>query len=288
MPCTAMTWIQRWTNRVKATLAPVPVLTAPLWLATMERYDFLRRLNLQERAKLRALSALFLQNKEFYGAHDLVITDAMAAAIAAQACLPLLHWGDAAQALQHYDDFVGIVVYPAEAVAHRQVQDGNGILHEHTDILLGQAMQGGPIVLSWQAVEQAGQGAHAHSSVVIHEFMHKIDMRNGHADGYPPLPAGYLGHRHAATARAHWTQTWSAAYDHFQQALRQARQGRQAWPWLNAYAATAPAEFFAVVCEAYFVSPEQCAQELPTLYPLLQAYFQPDAPLLCLPAPITA
>ena len=39
-------------------------------------------------------------------------------------------------------------------------------------------------------------------------------------------------------------------------------------PWLDDYAATHPAEFFAVTSEAYFVQRERFAQELPTLLPL--------------------
>ncbi|MFP5446125.1 MAG: zinc-dependent peptidase, partial [Betaproteobacteria bacterium] len=106
-------------SRVRATVAPVPDISATLWLQTLQRYPFLAALSLHDQAKLRALSALFLHHKEFHGAHGLVVTDAMAIDIAAQACLPLLHWGDPAKALDWYDDFVGIVLHPGEAVARR-------------------------------------------------------------------------------------------------------------------------------------------------------------------------
>ena len=46
-------------------------------------------------------------------------------------------------------------------------------------------------------------------------------------------------------------------------------------PWLDDYAATNPAEFFAVTCEAYFVQRERFAQELPTLLPLYDGFFRP-------------
>jgi MtfA peptidase len=232
--------------------------------------------SLQDQAKLRALSALFLKNKEFYGTHGLVVNDDMATSIAAQACLPLLDWGKPSDALRFYDDFVGIVLYPAEAIAHRKVGDVNGIQHQKTEILLGEAMQGGPLMLSWPAVEQAGRGQFANASVVIHEFIHKIDMCNGAADGYPPLPTGYLGYTNASEARAHWTQSWSQAFNAFKVIVLSAQQGHQAMPWLDAYAATAPAEFFAVACEAYFVNPDHFSSEFPSLFPLLQAYFKPS------------
>ncbi|MET0208273.1 MAG: zinc-dependent peptidase, partial [Burkholderiaceae bacterium] len=97
-------------RRVRSTLAPVPDISAALWLQTLQRHAFLAALPLHDQGKLRALSALFLQRKQFTGAHGLAVTDAMAVAIAAQACLPLLHWGEPAKALDWYDDFVGIVV----------------------------------------------------------------------------------------------------------------------------------------------------------------------------------
>ena len=122
-------FLDRLWRRVRATVAPVPDISATLWLETLQRYPFLAALPLHDQAKLRALSALFLHHKQFHGAHGLVVTEAMAIDIAAQACLPLLHWGDAASALGWYDDFVGIVVYPCEAVARRQTVDQAGVVH---------------------------------------------------------------------------------------------------------------------------------------------------------------
>ena len=43
----------------------------------------------------------------------------------------------------------------------------------------------------------------------------------------------------------------------------------------DAYGATAPAEFFAVACEAYFVNRERFALEFPGLVPVLDAFFRP-------------
>ena len=50
-----------------------------------------------------------------------------------------------------------------------------------------------------------------------------------------------------------------------------------AWPWLDAYGATNPVEFFAVACEAYFVDRPRFAQEFPSLLPVLDAFFQRPA-----------
>lgn len=270
----ASRFFKRIARRIRTIVAPIPEISSALWLQTVQRHGFLAALPLPDQAKLRALSALFLQHKEFTGAHGLVVTDAMAVSIAAQACLPLLHWGAPKQALTWYDDFVGIVVHPAEALARRKAVDEAGVVHHYNEVLLGEAMEHGPVMLSWPAVDHAGQGGHA-SSVVIHEFMHKIDMRNGTADGCPPLPPGFLGQTGARAAHAAWRGAWKPAYEHFREQVIIAERFGGAWPWLDAYGATAPAEFFAVACEAYFVDSPRFAQEFPTLAPVLNAFFQP-------------
>src|SRR6185503_12151594 len=52
----------------------------------------------------------------------------------------------------------------------------------------GEAMPGGPVVLSWDAMTNDPA-----MNVVLHEFAHKLDMLNGAADGVPPLHAGLRG-----------------------------------------------------------------------------------------------
>lgn len=274
MPPAPLRFLNRLAQRVRATVAPVPDIGADLWLQTLQRYPFLAALPPADQGKLRALCALFLQRKEFSGAHGLEVTDAMAVAIAAQACLPLLHWGEPAQALTWYDDFVGIVLHPAEAVARRKAVDEAGVVHHYDEVLLGEAMQDGPVMLAWPAVDNAGRAGHA-TSVVIHEFVHKIDMKNGGADGCPPLPPGFLGTANAREARAAWRAAWEPAYEQFREQVIIAERFGGEWPWLDAYAATAPAEFFAVACEAYFVHRERFALEFPTLLSVLDALFRP-------------
>ena len=266
--------LQRAWNRLRASVAPVPDISAVLWLNTLGQYPFLAALTLHEQAKLRALAALFLQRKEFTGAHGLEVTDAMAVAIAAQACLPLLHLGAPRDALAWYDDFVGIVVHPGDALARRTTTDEAGVVHHYHEVLLGEAMERGPVMLSWQAVQDAAHHSQRGANVVVHEFVHKMDMRNGPADGYPPLPAGFMGSTSARAARAAWHDAWAPAYAHFRERVIIAQRFGGERPWLDAYGATAPAEFFAVACEAYFVNRPRFAQEFPALLPLLDGFFR--------------
>ncbi|MCC6813233.1 MAG: zinc-dependent peptidase, partial [Rubrivivax sp.] len=191
-----MTWLRtlgRWLRRAAGTPTPIP---DALWQDTLARHPFLQRLDAHERRRLQHLAAHFIARKRFTGAHGLVVTDAMAVAVAAQACLPLLHLGPPDRpeaALAWYDDFVTIVLHPDDAVAPRRVMDDAGVVHHYDEVLAGEAMQHGPVMLSWPAVQGAGMGSG--TSVVIHEFVHKMDMQAGGADGAPPLPRGFMGAR---------------------------------------------------------------------------------------------
>ena len=269
----ALAALTRWLRR-----APTPIPDA-LWHDTLARYPFLQRLSADQRQRLQRLATHFIARKRFTGAHGLEVTDAMAVAVAAQACLPLLHLGPAERpevALTWYDDFVTIVLHPYDAVARRRVMDEAGVVHHYDEVLAGEAMQHGPVMLSWPAVQGAGMGPG--SSVVIHEFVHKMDMQAGGADGAPPLPRGFMGARTARQAAAHWHRTWAPAYERFREQVALAERFGAAAPWLDAYAASAPAEFFAVACEAHFVQPERFAQDYPALSAALRAFFKQNNP----------
>lgn len=272
-PLAALT---RWLRRTTGAPPPIP---EALWQATLSRYPFLARLDAAGRDRLRRIAMHFLQQKEFSGAHGLQVTDAMAVAVAAQACLPLLHLGPPERpeaALAWYDDFVGIVMHPADAIARRRVMDEAGVVHHYDEVLAGEAMEHGPVMLSWPAVRDAGTDSG--SSVVIHEFVHKMDMQAGGAHGAPPLPRGFMGAHAPREAAARWAATWAAAYEDFRERVIRAERFGESAPWLDPYAATAPQEFFAVACEAHFVEPERFAREFPALSATLRAFFRQDAP----------
>ena len=231
-----------------------------LWQQTLAQHPFLESRRDADPAKLRALAGQFLAQKQFSGAHGLVVTDEMAVAIAAQACLPVVNLG-----LQLYSDFKGIVVHPGAMLARRSVVDAAGVHHFYKEELVGEAMEGGPVTLSWQ--DAAGSSEHQARgyNLVIHEFVHKIDMRDGTANGCPPLAS-----RHAKTV---WQATMQTAYDAFREQVVIAERFGGPHPWLDAYAATSPAEFFAVTSEAYFVNPARFEADFPSLQPLFDQFF---------------
>ncbi len=250
-------WWHRLTRRLVAA-AQSPAIPQALWDATLARHPFLAARDAADVQQLRQLSAQFLGSKQFSGARGLQITDEMALAIAAQACLPVLKLG-----LHWYDDFSGVVVHPDAMLAPREVHDDAGVVHHYQEELSGEAMTGGPVTLSWRDVQEAS--IEEGYNVVIHEFVHKLDMRDGQADGCPPMPSRAMAQR--------WQTEMQPAYRDFKEALSMANRFGGPQPWLDPYAATDPAEFFAVSCEAYFVNRTHFAQEWPALLDLFDAYF---------------
>lgn len=244
-----------WLRRRRAP----PEIPEPLWQATLAAWPFLREADPQ---RLRLLAARFLQDKEFHGAGGLQVTDAMAVAIAAQAVLPVLHLG-----LGWYDDFVTLVVQPDQVVARRTQVDDSGVVHEWDEVLAGEAMDEGPVMLSWADVQAAGSADGTAYNVVVHEFVHKIDLRDGAADGCPPLPA--------ARRRA-WQAVLQPAYERFREQVVIAERFSGPPTWLDPYGAQDPGEFFAVAGEAYFVDRARFEQECPDLLALFDGFFGPQ------------
>lgn len=240
---------------------PVP---DALWREVLLRYPFLAARPQAELLRLRELASQFLASKEFHGANGFVITDRVALSIAAQAVLPVLHLG-----LAWYDDFVGIVVHPGEVLARRTATDHDGVVHHYAEVLSGEAMERGPVMLSWADVAQAGHSAEQGYNVVIHEFAHKIDMRDGVADGCPPLPT--------SAARQAWRHVMLSEYEAFRERVVIAERFGGEPTWLDAYGAQSIGEFFAVACEGYFVNRARFETELPRLLKLLDSFFVPNA-----------
>jgi Mlc titration factor MtfA (ptsG expression regulator) len=235
-----------------------PAIPDRLWQETVSQLPFLARRPEDELAGLRELTARFLAEKEFAAVGGLALDDRICLTIAVQACLPVLKLG-----LEWYGDWIGIVVYPDEFVIPRSVQDEDGIVHEYDEPASGEAWGGGPVLVSWRDVQMAGDGY----NVVIHEFVHKLDMRNGEADGMPPLPS--------RTTSQRWQEVLLAAYDDFCAEV-DAADARGEETLIDPYASEHPGEFFAVLAEAFFETPEIVVEKYPALYEQFVAFFRFD------------
>jgi len=245
-----MGWFRNWRRK---RILERHRLDDDTWNSAVRAFRFIRNLSGEETKKLKNLVLLFLAEKEFSGAHGVEVTDRMRVAIAAQACLPILELG-----LDWYAGWTGIVLYPGDFRVRRSEMDEDGVLHEWDDELAGEAMPGGPVILSWDAA------AHDPAiNVVIHEFAHKLDMLSGAPNGVPPL--------HAGMDRRAWLAALNAAYEGFCDAVDRGRD-----TWLDPYAAEHRSEFFAVLSEAFFTDPQETKRRYPDLYDEFALFYRQD------------
>ncbi|MGM8888576.1 zinc-dependent peptidase, partial [Psychrobacter sp. 1U2] len=150
------------------------------WTQAAKRIVILDRLDKDEMSRLFDLATLFLEDKSINGAQGFEITDAVKQSIALQACLPILNLG-----LEWYAGWSSVIIYPGSYKSETKTVDEFGIVHEGQQHRSGEAWQRGPVVLSWKDAKHSGE-RDGHN-VVIHEFVHKLDMLNGRANGFPPL-----------------------------------------------------------------------------------------------------
>ncbi|MED5619022.1 zinc-dependent peptidase [Ideonella sp. BN130291] len=257
-------WWQRWQLQRESRALQRRAIPDALWQLTLLRYPFLAQRPDADVQALRRLTSLFLDRKEFHGVDGLEVSDDIAVAVAAQACLPVLRLG-----LSAYDGFVSVVLHADEVVARRVVTDEDGVVHEYDEPLVGEAsIDTGQVMLSWTDVRDAQELTDWGYNVVIHEFAHVLDALNGEIDGIPGLAS--------TEAYEQWAAVLDEEYERF---CGWVDAGRETV--LDPYGAQAPEEFFAVASEAFFVAPQPMKKEQPALYRLLSGYFQQDpaAPL---------
>jgi len=247
--------IRKWRRGRVLRSAAIP---DPLWDEALAALPFLDLYIPDELQRLRALAVLFLDAKGIVGARGHDVTPLQRVVIAIQACVPILNLD-----LALYDGFENVIVYPDEFVPGWEWEDEAGVVHRMDEAMAGEAMPRGPVVLSWPAVAAGGDWEATGMNLVIHEFAHKIDMRDGDANGCPPLPPGM--------SVREWQHTLAAAYDDFC-----ARQDAGEETDIDPYAAESPAEFFAVLSEVFFADPVLLEDEYPEVYAQFARFYGQD------------
>ncbi len=245
--------LRAWRHRRILRRARIP---DPVWDKVRGAFPVFDGLTAGDDRRLRELALLFLHEKALEPAGDLVLDETMRVAIAAQACLPILQLG-----LDWYDGWSAVIVYPAEFIPRLEWTDEAGVVHTGEEIRSGEAWQYGPVILSWEDVQASGAGDGY--NVVIHEFAHKLDARNGETEGLPPLHRGM-------DVRA-WSQALGAAFDDLNTRVERGED-----PPIDPYAGEAPEEFFAVSSEYFFELPEVLAQAYPAVYDQLRRFYRQD------------
>jgi Mlc titration factor MtfA (ptsG expression regulator) len=233
---------------------PLPEAWRAVLAANM---SYVSRLGREDRTELEGHVQVFLAEKTFEGCGGLEITDEIRVTIAAQACLLLLH-----RETDYFPDLEVILVYPHTYVANTSARVGGGVAITDEQARLGQSASG-VVVLAWDSVRRGATDAHDGHNVTLHEFAHQLDQEDGAADGAP-----LLGKRAMYTA---WARVFGEEFAHLVDDVDKHRKSD-----IDAYGATSPAEFFAVVTEVFFEKPEPLKRRHPELYEQLALFYRQD------------
>jgi hypothetical protein len=240
---------KRWRSQ------PLP----PEWIAIIQRnVSYCQYLTPLERQELHGHIQVFLHEKYFEGCAGLEITDEIKVTIAAQACILLLH-----RETDYFPNMKTVLVYPHHYFATTSRRLPGGMVEEGIQGRLGESWQRGPVVLSWDDVLRGAEDPNDGHNVVFHEFAHELDSDSGAMEGAPELPD--------VTRYTAWARVLGAEYKRL---LRDLENNHR--HLIDAYGASNPAEFFAVVTETFFEKPIQLKSHHPELYEQLRDFYRQD------------
>jgi Mlc titration factor MtfA (ptsG expression regulator) len=246
-------WFKRWQRR---RYLRDGLVSASGFTQVLERLPACTGLDSEAQDRLRRLVSLFLREKVFDAVNHAEVDPLDRLLIAVNACLPILNLG-----IDAYDEWTTVIVYPDEFIVDYEEEDEAGVVHRGRDLRAGEAWERGPLVISLGDVH--AQSAWEGYNVVIHECAHKLDMRNGAPDGFPPL--------HRGMSVSHWTEAFTQAYE----ALRGCIERGEETP-IDDYAAESPAECFAVFSEYFFEAPHRLRAAYPAVYEQLVQFYRQD------------
>lgn len=212
-----------------------------------ERLPIRERLTAEQRARHEAIVRVMVARCAWEGCEGLAITDEMKTLISGHAAVMLLGATD-----YYFDSVNAILVFPGVIVRR----------NEEDPVTLGEAWPNGGIVLSWPEVRATGYHRGGRN-VVIHEFAHHLDGRDGEMGGSIPF-----------RSREDQQRWHDISLREFEQLVENVRFDRPTV--LDPYGATNLAEFFAVASECFFERPRTFRQHHPELFEMLHRFYGID------------
>ena len=209
------------------------------------RFAWYRSLDDEQRARFERRVLEMVLDVSWEPARGFEISDEMRVTIAALAQLVVLELPDGALGRVH-----AVVVHPTTIVMEGEHSQVAGVVSDEPTAILGEAVDGGPILLAWDEVVDDVRHPRRGRNVVIHEFAHVVDMLDGVVDGTPPMADPEAAQR--------WIEICTDVFTR----VVEGRAGHV----LDPYAGVNPGEFFAVATEAFFCAPIELQREHPDLF----------------------
>ncbi len=236
---------RRCLRRMAVAARPFP----PTWLTALEgRVRFYRALNDEQKERFRRMVAVFLDEIQVTGIRT-EVDDTIRVLVAAGAIIPVFGFED-----WDYHRLGEVLVYPASfdrGYQTEQATDAN-ILG-----LTGLGHLRGVVILSKPSLLAGFTDTPDPENLGVHEFAHLVEQQEGEG-GFPPeVPPEVVRQWVGYVARelAHPANRRSGISD---------------------YAYTNEHEFFAVLSEYFFGSPEVLRAKEPAIYDLLRKLFHQD------------
>lgn len=239
--------IRRQTLRRRSVIAQ-PFLD--VWEATLQTHvAYYRNLAPERKTRFQNLVKVFLDEVDITGIRT-EVDESTRALVAASAVIPIMGFEDF-----EYSGLGEVLIYPGSFDDNYQTE-ANG--SANTLGMVGLNHLSGVMILSKPSLIAGFANQTDKRNVGIHEFAHLVDKQDGHIDG---VPVGID------------PETFDPWVKWVGEELRREVGDSE---HIDDYAYTNEAEYFAVLTEYFFESPELLEQKNPKLYQMLRKMYHQD------------
>ena len=229
----------------------------PAWEEILQKHvRFFRVLPEPDRVRFRQMASVFLDEVRITGVRT-DVDETIRVLVAASAIIPVFGFHD-----WNYQRLGEVLIYPASFDRDYRTR---GQPDENTLGMVGLEHLSGIMILSKPALLEGFDNPTGADHVGIHEFAHLVENQEGSSG----LPAEV---------------PWPVVKEWLQYVGQELRQPSAERGYINEYAYTNEHEFFAVLAEYFFKSPETIKHKDPKLYELLRALYHQDPASLLGPA----
>jgi|CXWL01.1.fsa_nt_gi Mlc titration factor MtfA (ptsG expression regulator) len=218
---------------------------------------FFEALTDAEKARFRQLVQVFLDEVRITGIRT-EVDDTIRVLVAASAVIPIFGFHD-----WEYHRLSEVLIYPS---AFDNAYQTNGEPDENILGMVGLQHLSGIMILSKPALLAGFDHPSSKQNVGIHEFAHLVEREEREYGRPPEVP-------------------WLIVKQWVQYVARELARLPKNRSHINRYAYTNEQEFFAVLAEYFFTSPEVLRQQDPALYQMLRDMFHQDTRSLLTLAP---